>query len=430
MWFRSHPWVVALIGLVLEAVATIPFALLDAPETSAALALLIAAAVAFLVGPRWGALVAAAGWALFFVFVVDHAVRALVALPVWLAAAVLTGLASDRLRRAERERRRDASELDAVRGDENQAIVGLDLEGDILTWDRGAERIYGHTEADVSDADVSLLGTEEDTAHILAALERVAKGERVDRSHLRQRGRNGEELLVSMALIPVRDDRGIVAACAVISDGTERVHEAERRYRALVEALPLVTLISAPNDRSTVTYVSPQVEQMLGYSPTDWQDDPRLFGKLLHPDDKDEVLAGTKRKSSGAAPRKTEYRLLARSGGVVWCARRWRRSAARKASRCTCRRCSWTSASGSGPTRSANGCWPRSATRRPGPWNASGASTSSARPATCCPRRPTIEARFRESPSSPFATTRTGALSTWSRTEAPSSESPSLAPSS
>ncbi len=74
-WFRSHAWVVALIGLVLEAAATIPFALLDAPETSAALALLIAAAVAFLVGPRWGALVAAAGWALFFVFVVDHAVR-------------------------------------------------------------------------------------------------------------------------------------------------------------------------------------------------------------------------------------------------------------------------------------------------------------------------------------------------------------------
>ena len=78
-------------------------------------------------------------------------------------------------------------------------------------------------------------------------------GERGDRSHLRQRGRNGEELLVSMALIPVRDDRGIVAACAVISDGTERVHEAERRYRALVEALPLVTLISAPNDRSSVS---------------------------------------------------------------------------------------------------------------------------------------------------------------------------------
>ena len=60
----------------------------SASLTSAALALLIAAAVAFLVGPRWGALVAAGGWALFFVFVVDHAARAIVALPLWLAAAI------------------------------------------------------------------------------------------------------------------------------------------------------------------------------------------------------------------------------------------------------------------------------------------------------------------------------------------------------
>src|SRR5215218_5904995 len=103
-WFRSHGWFVALIGLALEAAVTIPLALLDvsASETSAALALLIAAAVAYAAGPRWGALVAAGGWALFFAFVVDHAVRAVVALPVWLAVAILTGLASDHLRRTER----------------------------------------------------------------------------------------------------------------------------------------------------------------------------------------------------------------------------------------------------------------------------------------------------------------------------------------
>src|SRR4029450_1222278 len=121
---------------------------------------------------------------------------------------------------------------------------------------------------------------EEDTAHILSALERVAKGDRVDRSHLGQRGRNGEELVVSMSLIPVRDDRGIVAACAVISDATERVHEAARRYPPLVEAPPLSPLISAPADRSSFTYVSPQVEQLLGYAPDEWLDDPQLFGKL------------------------------------------------------------------------------------------------------------------------------------------------------
>jgi PAS domain S-box-containing protein len=95
-------------------------------------------------------------------------------------------------------------------------------------------------------------------------------------------------------------------------------HEAEGRYQALAEALPLVTLISAPNDRNSVSYVSPQVETLVGYSPAEWQEDPELYSKLLHPDDRDEVLAGAKQQSTGAAPRKAEYRLLARGGGVVW----------------------------------------------------------------------------------------------------------------
>jgi PAS domain S-box-containing protein len=311
---------VALIGLVLAAAVTIPFALLDvsAPEASAALAMLIAAAVAFVVGPRWGALVSAAGWGLFFVFVADQAARAILALPVWLAVAILAGLASDRLRRAERERQREASELDAVRGDPSQGIVGLDLSGNIVSWDRGAERIYGHSAEDVVGRDVTLLSPEDEPGQIVDALERVAAGERVDRSHLRHRRSNGEEVVVSMSLAPVRDDRGIVAACAVLSDSSERLHEAESKYHALAEAVPLVTLISAPNDRNSVAYVSPQVEKLLGYSPAEWQDDHELYSKLLHPEDRDEVLAGAKRQSTGAAPRKAEYRLLARGGGVVW----------------------------------------------------------------------------------------------------------------
>jgi PAS domain S-box-containing protein len=319
-WLRSNAWLVAVVGLALEAAATVPFDVLDvsAPEASAATAMLIAALVAVFTGPRWGALVSAAGWALFFVFVADQALRAIAALPMWLAVAVVAGIASDRLRRAERERQRRASELEAVREDPAQAIVGLDLDGTIVGWDRGAERIYGYRAENVVGREVTVLSPEDEGRHFLTALERVAEGERVDRSHLRHRAQNGEEVVVALSLAPVRDDREIVAACAVLSDATERLHRAERRYNALAEALPLVTLISAPNDRNSVAYVSPQVEKLLGYSAAEWQDDPELYSKLLHPEDRDEVLARAKSQSTGAAPRTAEYRLLARSGRVVW----------------------------------------------------------------------------------------------------------------
>ena len=169
----------------------------------------------------------------------------------------------------------------------------------------------------VGDA-VTLLSPEDEGGHILEALERVAKGQRVDRRHLRHRRKNGEEVVVSLSLAPVRDEDGVVGACAVVSDSTERMHEAENKYRALTEALPLVTLISAPNDRNSVAYASPQVETLLGYSPAEWQDDPELFSKLLHPEDRDEVLADAKKQTAGAAPGRAEYRMLARGGGVVW----------------------------------------------------------------------------------------------------------------
>jgi two-component system phosphate regulon sensor histidine kinase PhoR len=311
---------VAIVGLVLEAAATIPFGLLDVSETevSAALAILVATAVALAAGPRWGLLVSAAGWGLYFSLVADHEVRTIVALPAWLAIALIAGVASDRLRRVERERQRVTSELDAVRREPSQAIVGLDLDGNIVGWDRGAERIYGHTADEVEERDVSLLSPADQGGQMREALERVAQGERVDRDHVRHRRANGDEVVVSLSLAPVRTDEGVVAACAVLSDATELLQKAERKHRALVDALPLVTVISAPNDRNSVIHVSPQVETMLGYSPAELQDDPELFSKLLHPDDRDEEIAGAKTQASGATPRKAEYRLIARTGGVVW----------------------------------------------------------------------------------------------------------------
>jgi PAS domain S-box-containing protein len=317
---------VAAIGLVLEAAATIPIGLLDlsASEVSAALAILVGAVVALVAGPWWGALVTATGWALFFALVADQSARVAVTLPIWLAVAVAAGLAADRLRRAERERRVVGSELEAVREDSPLAIIEVDLGGQIIGWSRGAEEIYGRTADEVEGEELAVLIGGEEADEVLEALERVKKGDQVDRDRLVSRRKDGSEIVVSLSLAPIRDDSRVVGACAVISDVTERVrareelHEAERRYRALTERLPLVTWLSAPDDRNSVLYISPQTEAMLGYSPDEWRRDPELFSKLLHPEDRQRVLDGRKKMTNGEAPLQTEYRLIARSGGVVW----------------------------------------------------------------------------------------------------------------
>jgi PAS domain S-box-containing protein len=97
-----------------------------------------------------------------------------------------------------------------------------------------------------------------------------------------------------------------------------RVQEAEARYRTLVEQLPVVVYIDAVDDVSTALYMSPQYEALVGYTPQERTADPGLWVRLLHPDDRDSVLAESARTNETGDPFRMEYRLIAKDGRVVW----------------------------------------------------------------------------------------------------------------
>ncbi len=97
----------------------------------------------------------------------------------------------------------------------------------------------------------------------------------------------------------------------------EELDEIEHRYQALVEALPLVTWLHEPGDRSSTFYLSPLIETMLGYSPAEWSAEPDLFVRLLHPEDRERVLGEIESSRESETPLRSEYRLLARGGRVV-----------------------------------------------------------------------------------------------------------------
>jgi PAS domain S-box-containing protein len=96
------------------------------------------------------------------------------------------------------------------------------------------------------------------------------------------------------------------------------LREAESRYRALVEQLPLVTYIDRLDAWSSSVFMSPQIETILGYPVQDWLDDPRFYPKVLHPDDRDRVLAQHADAHKTGRSFSTQYRMIARDGRVVW----------------------------------------------------------------------------------------------------------------
>ena len=98
----------------------------------------------------------------------------------------------------------------------------------------------------------------------------------------------------------------------------DRLRHAEAKYRTLVEQLPLVTYIDALTATASGIYASPQIERLLGYTPEQWTDDPEIFAKLLHPDDRDRVLELVDHCNHTGEPFRADYRLIRADGAVVW----------------------------------------------------------------------------------------------------------------
>jgi len=90
-------------------------------------------------------------------------------------------------------------------------------------------------------------------------------------------------------------------------------------YRRMVERLPVIVYASELGEQGRWRYVSPQVEEILGYSAEQFLADPGLWARLLHPDDRERALAVEDAALVGS--RRTvpiEYRMFRRDGEVAW----------------------------------------------------------------------------------------------------------------
>jgi diguanylate cyclase (GGDEF)-like protein/PAS domain S-box-containing protein len=90
-------------------------------------------------------------------------------------------------------------------------------------------------------------------------------------------------------------------------------------YPELLERVPAIVYVADTGEVARWHYVSPQIEQILGYTPTEWCADPELWLERLHPDDRDWVVAREEGLSGadddGPA---LEYRMIHRDGTVLW----------------------------------------------------------------------------------------------------------------
>jgi diguanylate cyclase (GGDEF)-like protein/PAS domain S-box-containing protein len=109
-------------------------------------------------------------------------------------------------------------------------------------------------------------------------------------------------------------------------EDADRAEAREEQFRTLAENIPgVATFLDRIQDdpgHSIPLYISPQVEPMLGYPLHEWLDESELWLRILHPEDRDRLVAADENARKHKLPLSEEYRLLHRDGHVVWVSER------------------------------------------------------------------------------------------------------------
>ena len=136
--------------------------------------------------------------------------------------------------------------------------------------------------------------------------------------------KDGQPRWLSATKAPIKDPSGrVVGIVGVSRDITQRMQveealrEAELKYRTLVEHMPAIIYVDLADESRNTIYISPQIQEMLGYSPEDWIAKPDFCNNIIHPEDS-ERMWGEAQKAEANGRFSCDYRYIAQDGRVVW----------------------------------------------------------------------------------------------------------------
>jgi PAS domain S-box-containing protein len=172
------------------------------------------------------------------------------------------------------------SQLAAIVDASDDAIISQTLTGAIVSWNSGAERIYGYPSDAMIGCSTSLLVPAGMPDVMPDVLQRIQRGERIERYDTIHATRNGVRIDVSITVSPVREPSGkVIGAASIARNLTQRraveraLHETEQRYRTIFENAR-EGIFYATSDGETVA-ANPALVRLLGYdSAEDFMSDP------------------------------------------------------------------------------------------------------------------------------------------------------------
>ncbi|HEX3870339.1 MAG TPA: PAS domain S-box protein, partial [Pirellulales bacterium] len=200
------------------------------------------------------------------------------------------------------------------------ALVIIDRQGTIVLVNSQTEKLFGYHRDELLGQAVEILVPDhlrrEHVGHRDRFLNEPSTRPMGRGLELAGRRKDGQTFPVEISLSPLETEQGSMVV-STIRDISDR-KRLEARYRTLVEGIPAVTFMAALDDGNDEFYVSPQIESLLGFSQTEWMNDPFLWHRQLHPDDRHRWGEEFARTCSSGVNFRSEYRFISRDNRVVW----------------------------------------------------------------------------------------------------------------
>jgi PAS domain S-box-containing protein len=203
----------------------------------------------------------------------------------------------------------------------DDAIMSLGMDAVITSWNAGAQRMYGYTEAEVLGRSVSIIIPSERREEENGLLRGLLDGKTVEHYETVRVTKEGKRIDVSLTLSPLRDwTRKIVGASEIARDITlsklaeAALRESEERFRLIANAAPVMIWMSGPD--KLCTYFNRPWLEFTGRAHQEELGNGWATG--IHPDDLETCLETYSQAFERRESFRMEYRLRRHDGEYRW----------------------------------------------------------------------------------------------------------------
>lgn len=200
----------------------------------------------------------------------------------------------------------------------NDVLWILSDEGTLKYSSPSIEKVLGYSQQEIMEMDISSILHPEDHQHVFAEIGKSVQkpGESITVTPARMKHKDGGWRWFGGTITNLLHDPAIGGIVDNFKDITEEV-EAKQKLQSFINSINGI-FFEATLDGAHFNYVSPQVEDILGYKPEEWLQTENFWSKHIHPDDRQRTVQYCRQQTELGKDHSFDYRFEKADGTYIW----------------------------------------------------------------------------------------------------------------